>query len=370
MTGAALSAASGVSPLWYATRATGVVALLLLTATVILGIAGTARFTAPGLPRVVTAGLHRNISLLVLGLLTVHVLTTVLDTFTHIGLVSVIIPFTSDYRGFWLGLGTVAFDLLLAVAVTSLLRDRLSYRTWHAVHLGSYACWPIALWHGLGTGTDSKLSWLLLLDVLCVAAVVAAAAWRLSLAQPGAGRTAAIATTVLVPLGTAAFAFLGPLQPGWAQRAGTPVALLGSAATGNSAATATPASASGSGSGSGSSPSTAAFTGRVRRSTGPGGGEVTITVDSRTSGTPQRALTIVLRGTPDGAGIAMSSGTVRLSSVGQGAVEQGPVTALDGPRLAAILRGSGGSEQQADVTLVISGARASGQLTLRTAGGE
>jgi sulfoxide reductase heme-binding subunit YedZ len=362
MTATALSAASpGVSPLWYAARATGVVALVLLTITVILGIAGTARFTAPGLPRVVTAGLHRNVALLVLGLLAVHVLSTVLDSYTRIGLISAVIPFSSSYRTLWLGLGTVAFDLLLAVALTSLLRDRLSYRTWRAVHLASYACWPIALWHGLGTGTDSKLSWLLLLDALCVAAVAGSAWWRLSLAQPGAGRTAAIAATMLVPLGTAAFVFLGPLQPGWARRAGTPVALLGSATTQSPAAAAAPASAS--------SPSTAAFTGRVRQSAGPDDNQVTITVNSRTTGTPRRALTIVLRGTPAGGGIAMSSGTVRLSSVDQGAPDQGPVTALNGHRLTAILHGGGGTEQEADVVLIISGASASGQLTLRTAGG-
>ena len=52
--------------------------------------------------------------------------------------------------GLWLSLGAVAFDLLLAIALTSLVRDRLSYRTWRAVHWLAYACWPVALWHGLG----------------------------------------------------------------------------------------------------------------------------------------------------------------------------------------------------------------------------
>ncbi len=112
--------------LWYATRATGVVALVLLTATVVLGVAGTARFAAPGLPRVITAGLHRNLSLLVVGFVAVHVLTTVADSYTSIGLSAAVIPFSSDYRRLWLGLGTIAFDLLLAVTLTSLLRDRLS----------------------------------------------------------------------------------------------------------------------------------------------------------------------------------------------------------------------------------------------------
>jgi Ferric reductase like transmembrane component len=359
MTRIPLSAAStGASPLWFATRATGVVALVLLTATVILGIAGTARFTAPGLPRVVTAGLHRNISLLVLGFVAMHVLTTVLDGYAPIGLASAVVPFSSSYRGFWLGLGTMAFDLSLAVAVTSLLRDRLSYRAWRSVHWLGYACWPIALWHGLGTGTDSRLTWLLALDALCVASVVAAAWWRLSLAQPGLGRTAAIAGTTLLPLATAVFLLAGPLQPGWARRAGTPVTLLGSA-TGAAAPARTALVPV---------PGAVAFTGQVRRMAGPGAGQVTITIHARTTGSPERLLTIVLRGKPDDAGIVMSSGTVHLRAAGGGSAALGPITLLDGHQLTAILHGSGGQSQKADMTLIVDGARASGRLILRAAG--
>ena len=231
MTGAALAAAGpGPSPLWYATRATGVVALVLLTGTVILGIAGAARLEAPGLPRVVSAGLHRNVSLLVLVLIGLHVLTTVADSYTRIGVSAAVIPFSSDYRRLWLGLGALAFDLLLAVALTSLLRDRLPYRGWRAVHWLAYVCWPVALWHGLGTGTDSRVPWLLALDGLCAAGVLGAAAWRLSLAPPGRARTAGIAAVITVPLLTLTLVLAGPLQPGWARRAGTPPALLGAAA--------------------------------------------------------------------------------------------------------------------------------------------
>jgi sulfoxide reductase heme-binding subunit YedZ len=187
------AAAAGGSPLWYATRATGVTALVLLTATVVLGITGRARLEAPGLPRVVTAGLHRNISLLVVALVGVHVLTTVTDTYTRIGLTAAVIPFSSGYRTFWLGLGAVAFDLLLAVLATSLLRGRLPYRAWRALHWLAYACWPVALWHGLGTGTDSRVPWLLATSALCAAAVTGAACWRLARATPGwpAGQSAA-----------------------------------------------------------------------------------------------------------------------------------------------------------------------------------
>jgi methionine sulfoxide reductase heme-binding subunit len=215
---------------WYATRAFGVVALVLLTATVVLGIAGTARFAAPGLPRVVTAGLHRNLSLLVLALVALHVLTTVADGYAPIGFASAVIPFDSAYRPLWLGLGAVAFDMLLAVAVTSLLRDRLSYRTWRGVHWLAYACWPVALWHSLGTGTDSKVPWLLTLDALCMAGAAGAVWWRLSLMAPGPGRTAALAATAALPLATGILVYIGPLQPHWAERAGTPPAILHSRA--------------------------------------------------------------------------------------------------------------------------------------------
>jgi methionine sulfoxide reductase heme-binding subunit len=216
--------------LWYATRATGVVALVLMTATVVLGVAGTARFAAPGLPRVVSAGLHRNLSLLVVGFVSLHVLTTVADSYTSIGLPAAFIPFSSDYRRLWLGLGAIAFDILLAVTATSLLRDRLSLRAWRAVHWLAYACWPIALWHGLGTGTDSRLSWLLVLDALCVAAVAAAVCWRLSLTPPGPARTTALAGMAVLTAATVIFVFAGPLQPDWARRSGTPPAQLSHAA--------------------------------------------------------------------------------------------------------------------------------------------
>lgn len=213
---------SGPSPLWYATRATGVVALLLLTITMALGIAGVSRLESRHWPRVITAGLHRNISLLVVAFVIVHVLTTVLDNFVSISIVSAVIPFSSGYRTFWLGLGAIAFDLILALVLTSLLRSRLSYRAWRGVHLLAYGSWPIALWHGLGTGTDSKLPWLLAIDALCVLVIAAALIFRLQAMAPGAARTAAVLATIAVPIATIVFVVAGPMRPGWAARAGTP----------------------------------------------------------------------------------------------------------------------------------------------------
>ena len=145
------------APLWYTTRATGLVAMVLLTISMAFGLLSSVGYQRPGLPRFVTVGLHRNASLLALAFTAAHVITTVVDSFVHIPVQDAFIPFISSYRPLWLGLGTVASDLILALTVTSLLRSRMGYRTWRAVHWTAYACWPVALLHGLGTGTDTPV---------------------------------------------------------------------------------------------------------------------------------------------------------------------------------------------------------------------
>jgi predicted ferric reductase len=165
--------------MWYATRAAGLVTLLLLTASVLLGVMTAGRFSSDRWPRFLTVGLHRNISLLVVVFLALHVGTTVLDEFVSIPVTAVFVPFASSYKRFWLGLGAIALDLLLALLATSLLRNRLGYRSWRRVHWLAYACWPIGLAHGLGTGTDRDAAWVFALTIGCAAAVAAAATWRL-----------------------------------------------------------------------------------------------------------------------------------------------------------------------------------------------
>ncbi len=167
-------AASGPSLDWYLTRSTGAVALLLLSVAVALGVADVRRFKTPSWPRFVVDALHRNVSLLALVFLLVHILTAVLDSFASISLMATVIPFVGSYRPFWLGLGAVAFDLLLAVILTSLLRGRVGQRAWRATHWLVYACWPIALLHTLGTGSDVKTTWLLALSLVCLALVLTA----------------------------------------------------------------------------------------------------------------------------------------------------------------------------------------------------
>jgi methionine sulfoxide reductase heme-binding subunit len=171
---------TGSTALWYASRATGVVALVLLTAVVLLGIMVNRRGRLPGLPRFATTGLHRSLSLLAVAFVAVHVVTAVLDPYVTIGWAAAVIPFSSPYKPLWLGLGAVSIDIIAALILTSLARARIGRRTWRAVHWLAYACWPIALAHGFGSGSDMRDGFLLALAVCCTAAVAAATCWRIA----------------------------------------------------------------------------------------------------------------------------------------------------------------------------------------------
>ncbi|WP_416975709.1 ferric reductase-like transmembrane domain-containing protein [Streptomyces sp. 4F14] len=175
--------------LWYANRATGAVTLLLFTAVVLLGIAVRLRTRLPGLPRFGTITLHRTLSLSATAFLALHIAAATVDTYVNITLTDAIVPFLSDYQPFWLGLGTVAFDLLLAVLITSLLRARLGHRTWRTLHWLAYASWPIALAHGIGIGTDTGTDWMTWLTIACVTTVLAAFTIRVTQAARESRRT-------------------------------------------------------------------------------------------------------------------------------------------------------------------------------------
>jgi methionine sulfoxide reductase heme-binding subunit len=165
--------------LWYATRGAGAVSLVLLTAVVALGVLTTLRYQAVGWPRFLTAGLHRNIALVALVFLGLHIVTAVVDPFTHLGWLAAIVPFSSYYRTFWLGLGTIAFDLLAAIVVTSLVRGVIGRSAWRAIHWLAYGSWPLAVVHGLGTGTDRWSAWFFSLTLMCISVVGFAVVYRL-----------------------------------------------------------------------------------------------------------------------------------------------------------------------------------------------
>jgi methionine sulfoxide reductase heme-binding subunit len=170
--------------LWYTTRGAGAVSLVLLSAVVVLGLLARVRFETKAWPRFLSAAVHGDLALMTLVFLVLHIVTAVVDPFTHLGLVAAVVPFGSYYRTVWLGLGTIAFELLIAIVVTSLLRRFIGARVWRGIHWLAYASWPIAVVHGIGTGTDRTALWMLVIDVVCVAAVAVALVWRVVAAPP------------------------------------------------------------------------------------------------------------------------------------------------------------------------------------------
>ena len=349
---------TGTTPLWYATRATGVVALVLLTLSVVLGILITVRFATERWPRFVTIGVHRNLSMLVLAFLAIHIGTALLDSYAPVGWFSLAIPFVSSYRPLWLGLGTVAFDLLIAVTVTSLLRSRIGHRTWRAVHWAAYACWPLAVVHGLGTGTDPKAPAVLGTTVVCVAAVIVTALWRLVSGWPEhrAVRLAAGATGVVAIIAATAWTASGPLKPDWAARSGTPADLLARAHGTGSAPSSSTNSAT-----LPSLPFTTPVTGSVTTS-GAESGSRTVTISGK--GQSPVAYRITITGPAlDGGGVQMTSSQVTFGPDSQPNRYGGAVTALNGSDMRAAVTDASGAAVRLDINLTITGQSASGTLT-------
>jgi len=176
--------------LWAAGRASGVVAISLFTASVVLGILTRSGRPLPGIPRFSIVLIHRNVALLGATFVALHVGSLLLDPFAHLTLADVLVPFLGAVSPFWQGLGTVALDLVIAVLVTSLLRRRVGLRVFRTVHWLAYALWPVALLHAVGNGTDGTSRWFLLLAGASVTAVVGAAVWRISagFSEPAASR--------------------------------------------------------------------------------------------------------------------------------------------------------------------------------------
>ncbi len=344
------------SAYWYLARGTGAVALVLLTVSVVLGIVGSVRFTAPRWPRFAIDAVHRDVSLLVVVVLVIHIVTSVLDGFAPIRLFDGVIPFVTPYRPLWMGLGTLAFDLLLAIAITSMVRRRLGYRTWRAIHWLAYASWPVAVLHGLGTGSDVKQWWMLALTAACIVAVLVAVWTRIAgaSAQHSGVRAPATALAVVTPIGLAIFTLAGPLQHGWARRAGTPSSLLGRApaaaasSSGSASASArAPSSHSSGSSSSGPNPLSTSFNanlnGTVTERTAPGGAIVDLAL--RVRGQVRGQLRVRLGGVPigGGAGLSMTGSQVDLALAGQPSVLAGRIVSLRGEEFDARLSNGSGT---------------------------
>ena len=167
--------------LWFANRGTGFVLLLLLTLSTMLGVLSTSRVSPRLWPRMLSQGLHRNVSLMAVTFLAAHVATAVIDTFVDIRWWQAFVPFSGTYKPLWLGFGSFALDLLIAVTATSVLRHRMSHRPWRAIHLLAYGAWGMGLLHGIQIGTDTGTSWGAAMNYGCIAVVTVAVFARFGL---------------------------------------------------------------------------------------------------------------------------------------------------------------------------------------------
>jgi sulfoxide reductase heme-binding subunit YedZ len=178
---------------WFAARGAGVVSLLLFTVVVCLGILTVLRWQIDDWPRFLTAELHRNLALLSVVFVVIHIVTAIVDPFTHLGLMAAVVPFASSYRPLWVGLGVLSIDLGLAVLVTSLVRPWFGQRAWRLIHWTAYGSWPLAVLHSIGSGSDAGAVWMLAIDVLCVGAVAIAILVRLAYAHRNSDQLAGVA---------------------------------------------------------------------------------------------------------------------------------------------------------------------------------
>jgi sulfoxide reductase heme-binding subunit YedZ len=341
-------AAGSPSAYWYLTRGTGVVALLLLTAGVVLGVLTSTRWSAQRWPRFVVAGLHRNVTLLAVAFVFAHVLTTILDGYAPIGLRDAIVPFISPYRPVWVGFGALALDLLLALIATSLLRARLGYRSWRFVHWLAYASWPVALVHAFGTGSDARSGWFGMLALAAVGAVVVAVVWRVVEARSGPGsiRLAGGLAALAVPAAIGIWVAGGPLQPGWARRAGTPTRLLASSSGRTAVPTHTAAAPLP------KVPFSAVLKGTFSESGAGADGLVTVGLRASADSGTKGLLQLTLRGIPlEGGGVQMTGSGVSFGPRQAPTAYSGQIVSLEGSRLVASV--SDGSGHALDLTVVL-----------------
>lgn len=164
--------------MWYLNRSTGVVTIVLLTITTVLGVLAIGGRPAGRLPRFVTQAFHRNVALLAMLLLVFHLVTAILDEFVEIKWYEAFVPFVGSFEPMWVGFGAIAVDLMIIVILTSLFRTRMNHTLWRGIHITAYAMWGLAIGHGIGVGTDMTES-LYVLTVVCAISVPLAAIYRL-----------------------------------------------------------------------------------------------------------------------------------------------------------------------------------------------
>ncbi len=172
-------AATGIA--WYAARAGGMLAYLLLTASVAVGLLLSGRARLPRWPRFALEDVHRFLGILAGTFIVVHGGALLLDHVVPFSLGRLLVPGAASYRPVWVAFGIVAAELLAALAVTNHYRRRLAHGLWRRLHMLSFAVWGLALVHGLTAGTDASTTWALVLYAGSAWLVLALLIHRISL---------------------------------------------------------------------------------------------------------------------------------------------------------------------------------------------
>ena len=191
---------SHTEAIWNAERAAGIVSYLLVTLLVVLGLTLSSRVRMRHWPAFAIQDVHRFVGILAAVFITLHVSLIVIDPFLPFSITQVLVPFTADYRPLATGLGTVALELLVAIAITNAVRRRIPQRLWRGTHYLGFAVWAAATVHGLVAGSDRRDGWLVALYVIAVSAVLAGLVFRMAGSRPRLGSAIGVglATVVIV----------------------------------------------------------------------------------------------------------------------------------------------------------------------------
>lgn len=356
-----------VKVLWYISRATGIVSLVLMGAIVLLGIATASKSMPKGFGRLLGPDLHRRLSITTLGFLAVHIVSAILDPFVAVGVSSTVVPFTSKYRPLWVGLGTVAFDLFLVIIATSIIRHRFNHGVWKKIHYLSWAIVSFALFHAIGTGSDTQVKIVEVIYVAVILLVGIAGAFRAIKEFAFSSSKKAFASVGLlgVPVLLLVWATQGPLKLGWA-KVSTGFSFFPSITPSSTTKSNTTATVSTVGSGSFSLPVNGNISGSLIESQ-TNSGLAIITMRGSVAGTPDK-VAVQLNGSAQDGSLVLQSSNAFFGTSSVPNLYSGTVSQASGSILVLSLNGPTGA-LRAQLNVTASGTSFSGVFSAPASGG-
>jgi sulfoxide reductase heme-binding subunit YedZ len=200
---------------WEVARVGGMVAYVLATASVVLGLLLSLGVRSSRWPRFITNELHRFLTVLTLVFVAIHTAAVLVDPFTAFTPAEVLVPGLAHYRPSWIALGIVSGYLAIAIWASEYVRGRIGYAWWRRFHYLAFAVFGLGALHGVGTGSDTREWWGLAIYGISAGAVVFLFGWRLVRALAPGWRAAAVGALAIAHAAAAIFILVGPAQAGW-----------------------------------------------------------------------------------------------------------------------------------------------------------